>query len=226
MRSTPRRDPTSERIIAAAGAVFGEKGFRATTIRQITARADVNLAAVNYHFKNKNELYVQVLREAKKHVALLVISDFKGSPEEQLRGFIKRFVQYLLDPKRPAWHGRVLSMEMSNPTPALGVIIRELTAPLYRDMRDLIHRIVDGAANPSELDLLANSIMSQCVFYASCRPMAEQLSLQLNRTPNRVERIADHVASFSVAALRNFRPRPASQSARTRNSSSQHLLLS
>jgi AcrR family transcriptional regulator len=199
-----KSEETTDRLIDAAGFVFAERGFRATTIRQITARAGVNLAAVNYHFKNKSELYVRVLREAKRHLRFIVIRNLPGPPEEQLRAFIDHFIHYLLDPKRPIWHGRVLAMEMSNPTPALGIIVRELTAPIYRDVRALVGKVV-GRATPAELDLFTLSIFGQCIFYASCRPVVEQLSPDLSRTPDRIGRIASHIGTFSVAALQNYR---------------------
>lgn len=47
---------TETRIIRAAEALFAEQGFAATTMRQITAAAEVNLAAVNYHYGSKNGL--------------------------------------------------------------------------------------------------------------------------------------------------------------------------
>lgn len=47
---------TATRIVLAAEALFAEQGFIETTMRQITARADVNLAAVNYHYGSKNGL--------------------------------------------------------------------------------------------------------------------------------------------------------------------------
>ncbi len=199
-----KSEDTTERIIDAAGFVFAERGYRGTTVRQITARAAVNLAAVNYHFKNKAELYVRVLREAKKHLRAIVIEEIPGSPEEQLRVFIEQFVQYLLDPKRPLWHGRVLAMEMSNPTPALGIVVRELTAPFYRDVRGLVEKVV-GRATPAELDLFTLSIFGQCVFYVCSRPVVEQLSVNLGRSPHRVEQIGRHIGAFSVAALKNYR---------------------
>src|SRR5277367_806921 len=92
-----KREDTADRIIAAAGAVFAERGFRGTTVRQITARAGVNLAAVNYHFRDKSELYVQVLREA-KHTARIKIDEIPGTAEQRLRGFIEQFVRNLLNP--------------------------------------------------------------------------------------------------------------------------------
>ena len=52
---------TKERILDAAEALFMEHGFEATTMRAITAGAGVNLAAVNYHFGSKEELFQSVL---------------------------------------------------------------------------------------------------------------------------------------------------------------------
>jgi AcrR family transcriptional regulator len=53
--AAPRRGPvpTKERILDAAEALFMEHGFEATSLRQITALAEVNLAAVSYHFGSK-----------------------------------------------------------------------------------------------------------------------------------------------------------------------------
>jgi TetR/AcrR family transcriptional regulator, regulator of cefoperazone and chloramphenicol sensitivity len=220
-----KREETGDRIIAAAGAVFAERGFRGTTIRQITARAGVNLAAVHYHFRDKGELYVRVLREAKRRVSWIVIRDLAGTPEERLRGFIDLFVHYLLDPERPSWHGRVLAMEMANPTPALGIVIKELTAPLYRDVRALIGEVAEGKLSPAELDLFALSIFGQCVFYVSSRPIVEKLALDLGRTSDQIEQISAHIGNFSLAALRNFHHGLALPAIRTSRARSHRLSL-
>lgn len=47
---------TVERILDAAQQLFAEKGFTETSLRLITSRAGVNLAAVNYHFGSKEAL--------------------------------------------------------------------------------------------------------------------------------------------------------------------------
>ena len=53
-----RRVPaTKDKILDAAEALFMEHGFEATSLRAITATAGVNLAAVNYHFGSKEELF-------------------------------------------------------------------------------------------------------------------------------------------------------------------------
>src|SRR5215470_418761 len=52
---------TKTRILDAAEALFTEHGFEATSLRQLTTAAGVNLAAVNYHFGSKEELFQAVL---------------------------------------------------------------------------------------------------------------------------------------------------------------------
>jgi AcrR family transcriptional regulator len=54
-------DATKSRILDAAESLFMEHGFEATSLRSITTTAGVNLAAVNYHFGSKEELFQAVL---------------------------------------------------------------------------------------------------------------------------------------------------------------------
>src|ERR1017187_4978540 len=55
---------TRRQLFEAAGAVFAEAGSRETTVREICRRAGANVAAVNYHFGDKETLYLEVLRYA------------------------------------------------------------------------------------------------------------------------------------------------------------------
>ena len=64
MTQAAEKDPrdTRERILACAERLFAERGFDSTSLRTITTEAEVNLAAVNYHFGSKDELVREVLR--------------------------------------------------------------------------------------------------------------------------------------------------------------------
>lgn len=53
---------TKERILGAAEELFAAHGFAGTSLRQVTSRADVNIAAVNYHFGSKENLVNEVFR--------------------------------------------------------------------------------------------------------------------------------------------------------------------
>jgi AcrR family transcriptional regulator len=60
MNDLGRASGTPERLLDAAEELFAREGFRATTLRAVTARAGVNLAAANYHFGSKRELLAAV----------------------------------------------------------------------------------------------------------------------------------------------------------------------
>src|SRR5687768_7667983 len=53
---------TKDRILGAAEELFAQYGFAGTSLRQVTSRADVNIAAVNYHFGSKENLVNEVFR--------------------------------------------------------------------------------------------------------------------------------------------------------------------
>src|SRR3989441_12906972 len=56
-----RSRDTRQRLLEAAGEVFAERGFRDATIQEICRRADANIAAVHYHFADKERLYRTVI---------------------------------------------------------------------------------------------------------------------------------------------------------------------
>ena len=57
----PVRQDTATRILDVAERLFVEHGFEATSLRMITQQAEVNLAAVNYHFGSKDALLQQAV---------------------------------------------------------------------------------------------------------------------------------------------------------------------
>lgn len=204
MKNRPAPDEIRNRIVRVAGEVFGMHGYRGTTIRQITQRAGVNVAAVNYYFRDKSELYIRVLREAKCWSQDVAVFKLSGNPEDQLRDFILAFVRHLLDPNRPAWHVQVITQEMLHPTPALDMLTKELTEPLFQRVRGLVEVIAAVKLSDMQLDLLASSIMGQCLFYIRSRSMLERIAPELSSSPDRIDRIAEHIASFSLVALRGL----------------------
>src|SRR4029077_18806791 len=69
IRMTPpsaRSRDTRKRLLEAAGEVFAERGFRDATIQEICRRADANIAAVHYHFADKEQLYRAVIQYAEE----------------------------------------------------------------------------------------------------------------------------------------------------------------
>jgi len=84
--AAPKNSATKKRILDVAEELFMEHGFEATTLRQITAAAKVNLAAVHYHFGSKEELFEAVLRRRldpmnQERLALLTRYERESAPK-------------------------------------------------------------------------------------------------------------------------------------------------
>jgi AcrR family transcriptional regulator len=77
---------TKNKILDAAESLFADKGFNGTSLREITSLAEVNLAAVNYHFGSKKELIKAVMSRYMNELSpnlqasLLVICQQESKP--------------------------------------------------------------------------------------------------------------------------------------------------
>src|SRR5262245_28292153 len=128
-------DPTRRRIVEAAGPRFAEKGFDATSVREITEAAGTNVAAVNYHFRSKEELYVATVRHAAESCvnASPVPRWPEGTPPEQrLHDFLRAFLGRFLGRDVPAWHRLLIFREVAAPRPgACEEFVRQFVRPTF-----------------------------------------------------------------------------------------------
>jgi AcrR family transcriptional regulator len=100
------RPDTKTRILDAAEKLFGEKGFDATSLRDITTEADVNLAAVNYHFQSKDSLIEAVIMRGaapinQKRLAMLEAAGPKATVEQIIEAFIGPVLEQDFEPMAP-----------------------------------------------------------------------------------------------------------------------------
>jgi AcrR family transcriptional regulator len=205
---------TRRQLLEAAGAVFAEFGFRDATVREICRRAGANVAAVNYHFGDKENLYVEVLRYAhtrafEKYPPLLDLRD-DAPPAEKLHAFVHSLLLRIFDKGPTAWHGKLMSREMIEPTPALDSLVEERMRPMAAQIGQIVADLLNCPVSDERVRLYAFSIVSQCVFYHHCRPVICRLFPQ--RPPLEladVARLATHITNFSLAAMKHLpKPKP------------------
>ncbi|WP_243048913.1 TetR/AcrR family transcriptional regulator [Dyella sp. RRB7] len=87
--------PTKERILGAAEELFARHGFEGASLRQLTAAAGVNLAAVNYHFGSKDRLIEEVFRRRLDQLngrRMAALQEVSGQPDTTIEGVLAAFI--------------------------------------------------------------------------------------------------------------------------------------
>jgi AcrR family transcriptional regulator len=195
-------EETRQRLLDAAGEAFAEKGFKAATVRDICRKIPVNIAAVNYHFGDKERLYVEAVKLA--HCAReFPPPDWPPgtAPAVKLRHFVRQLLTNLLDPTRPDWHARLMMREMAEPTEACAAVVEAYIRPMATHLMEIVGELLPPGTDPADVHLACFSVVGQCLFYRVHRPVVLQLVGPEEYATYDVDRLADHVARFSLAAL-------------------------
>lgn len=207
-------EDTQARLLKAACKVFSEKGYHLAKIAEICELAGTNIAAVNYYFRSKENLYVQAWRDAfNRSIAAYPPDggvDPGAPPEERLRGKILSLMRRIADPDNQEFE--IVQKELAQPTGILAEVIRDTLEPIRSDTEKLVRELLGSGASEEDVALCEMSIIAQCL-----QPLAHQRHLKaLSRVkPDAeypllaldVERMADHVFRFSLAGIREIRRR-------------------
>jgi AcrR family transcriptional regulator len=196
------RDETRQRVLEAAGEVFAEKGFEGGTVREICSRAGANIAAVNYHFGDKERLYI----EAVKHAVCPVLARRPTWPADlapagKLRGFIEHLLGGLLDKGRPAWYTPLMMRELASPTAACAELVRDYIQPVADLLQGVLAEVLPPDTPRLERFMTLFSIVGQCIYYSQNRPIARLLLGEEDHARLEPALVAEHVTRFTLAAL-------------------------
>lgn len=207
----PREDTarTRKSLLEAACEIFAEKGYRDTTIAEISGRTGTNIAAVNYHFGNKATLYIEAWRCAfqKSIEAHPPDGGVSGDapPEERLRAHVTATVQRFADKNNKEYW--FVQKEFSNPTGLLEEVMRKEIQPLQKRTEGLVRELLGPHVSDIQVQFCETSIISQCI-----NPMVIGKKLEGkdtrkggSREIKDIEAYADHVVKFSLAGIRAIR---------------------
>ncbi len=201
-------ESTTHKLLAAACEVFAENGFKNTTVRDICSRAEVNVAAVNYHFGNKEKLYEAVWEYSNKMAGKNRINELElaknSAPEKRLRFFIKSLLYNILNQDRPEFDFRIVAHEMIEPTGAFDKIVDRMIRPGFLFLRELVSEILGEGVSEEKVKRCSLSIIGQCLYYRFANPVIRQIFPEQKFDEAGLEKLTDHIAAFSLAALKQI----------------------
>jgi AcrR family transcriptional regulator len=195
---------TRNKIIRAAARIFAEDGYDGASIRNIVARADVNQAAVSYHFGSKEGLYRAVLK-----IALAALqADASAAPapaelarEAALRAFIRRQLRPMLARDELSQYLRIFNWETVRPTPAFRKFMAEEAGPYLAGAATLVRRFLPPEATDKQAVLGALWLFGQCsIFVRNCEQLGRPpLGFKVDR--KFVDGLGETIAEWAAGGL-------------------------
>jgi AcrR family transcriptional regulator len=202
-------DDTRTRILHVAGPIFAEKGFQAATVREICQAANVNLASVNYYFGDKETLYIEAVKLARRMRASQVPMPelVNGTPPEtRLRIFIRTIVARMAGIEEVSWQSQLMLREMLRPTKACREMVEAYLRPEFHQLLAILDEILPESVPEHERYQAGYSIIGQCLFYRVAGDVVRLIvSDEEFREHYTVQQLTEHIYRTTLAALNGLK---------------------
>jgi TetR/AcrR family transcriptional regulator, regulator of cefoperazone and chloramphenicol sensitivity len=216
VRAKPVRAPEPEdargRLIDSAIALFAEKGYEGTSVRDLATTAGVNVAAVSYHFGSKDALYHEALRAClapcgemrermQVHLDAALRTKTRKAAEDALRGCVEDFLHVLMSPE--ATHSHLVMREQSEGKPRFEPVIREFFQPVGTILREVILMLAPGLSD-MQVFMVISGIIGQCLHIYKARVSYRVLAGVDSHSPEYIEAVSKHIAHLTALGLRGL----------------------
>jgi TetR/AcrR family transcriptional regulator, regulator of cefoperazone and chloramphenicol sensitivity len=192
---------TRQRLLDAAGELFAEKGFRLAGTREICRKAGTDIAAIHYHFGNKENLYEAVLRYA-DNLLVDAIPTFAASRSRE--GRLKETIEWVLaqcfEQGQPEWRWRFIEQATISLTPGLRAFFNSKILPLYQALDSICREFLGKDASQQQVRFATRSILGQCFYYRHFRVLIRGQGETFSN--EHLHELADHIVEFSLAGLK------------------------
>jgi AcrR family transcriptional regulator len=196
---------TRDRLLDEAEGLFAQRGYHAVSVREITKAAESNLAAVNYHFGNKQNLYLEVFRSRWLPRASRIQQSFRQSlknngnptPNMVVQSFARAFLEGPMSADERTRHLKLISGELVQPTEAFELVVEQVFRPLFGKFLEDLRKVMPDSIDEKQMVLNVFSILSMVLYFN----FARSLITRFIESPEGVDldtRLVDHIVQFSL----------------------------
>jgi AcrR family transcriptional regulator len=201
--SVGRQDGTATRqhILEVAGQVFAERGFADATSKEICERAGTNVAAVNYHFGSKDELYYAVLVETHQRLGTLgdvnSLADLRDDPQALIAAYLE-WISPALNTQK-SWQLQVFLREMLSPSPLRDRMEQREAIPKAKIYKALIADLMQLPADHPAVAIAVINVIAPGMFLLLGHPqVTKALFPDLELTP---QELRQYMVPFVTGGL-------------------------
>ena len=201
-------DHTRERILDEAEALFALKGYDAVSVREITGAANCNLAAVNYHFGNKRNLYLEVFRSRwlprasriKKSFQDFLKATDQPTPSAVVQSLARAFLEGPFSEEERKRHHQLISSELAQPTEAFEMVADEALRPLFDSLIEDLRCVLPDDIEEEKLVLNICSMFAMVLYFNFARSLISNFT-GCDYDADFKGRLVDHIVEFSINGL-------------------------
>lgn len=196
---------TRQLLLETAGKLFAVNGFAGTSVKMIAEKSQQNIAAVNYHFGSKQNLFNEALKFVLEKVVKLDTID-KSTNQTDIEGefasFIDEIARFLLSPQTPQWYGelmvRVALDSLDRPEQESLAIL----SPEFDYLENLASRY-DKTIDKAAARRWAYSVVGQIFFYVFGRNMILLANDMSSYSQDYIDAVARQVKESSLLWLKH-----------------------
>jgi AcrR family transcriptional regulator len=197
---------TRNAIVKAAVQLLADKGYQATSVRDIVAKARVNQAAINYHFKGKDGLYLELLKTAFEKLTEQSCFDpakLKSlSREEALRAFVKQQLRPLLFRDELSLYIRIFAWEAAHPSKIFLKFMAKNTVTYLTAAVDIVQRFLPSGTDRRVALCGAIWLMGQCSTFVRNREIFAQEPFKITPDSSFLDELTDLISRLALGGLR------------------------
>jgi AcrR family transcriptional regulator len=196
---------TRQALLDHATDAFAENGFDRASVRDITGRATVNQAAINYHFGGKEALYREILR-----LAVAAFSDAslldedtidRVTRDEAVHLFIRQQVMPLVKRSQITRYLRIFAWEALAPTPVYRDFISSEKLPILDQAEKIVRRFLPATADSTEITIATIWLTQQVTPFIRHYDTLSKPPLSLKIGQSFIERLVADLSRMAVAGL-------------------------
>lgn len=205
------RMQTCDRLLDVSERLFAERGFRATSVRDITSEARCNIAAVNYYFGGKDNLYremfrrrLRALREERIESIRRAVDQDGATPslEGLLRAFITTFLRPLADESADRFYFQLISRELVDPHLSPDIFLAEMIEPVQNAWTHAVRAVMPDLDERSAR-LCFHALVGQLLHVVKVQKL---LGSQGQKEQWSAQELVEHIVRFSVGGIRACLP--------------------
>jgi AcrR family transcriptional regulator len=190
--------------VTYARPLFAERSYEASSVRTLAGKARVNHAAVNCHFKTKDGLYREVLREATRALTEHQLShaqETQAMPRERaLSEFVGEQLRPLSARDEVTRYIQILNWEAVHPTAVYRKLVSKEAAPFLGFAVDLMRRSMPNADRATPV-MAAVWLVGQCNVFIRHREQLAMPPVSLNLDNTGVERLSVLISGWVLRGL-------------------------